>query len=54
MVEQIECPNCGRRQVVAVSSNSVDCVACKYTINEKVLINTEDELETIYKNEIDE
>jgi len=62
-IEQIECPECGKRQIATVLhtvpwwSYVHDCVSCKYTIMESewVLINTEDELKQIeLANEVDD
>lgn len=61
-IEQIECPECGKRQMANVLhtlpwwSYVHDCVSCKYTIMESewVLINTEDELKKIeLANDVD-
>jgi len=51
--EQIECPECGKRQIATVLHTvpwwtyTHDCESCKYTIMESewVLVNTKDELE---------
>jgi uncharacterized Zn finger protein len=53
--EEIECPECGHRQAAEVLhtwpwwSYVHTCVSCKYVIMESewILINTEDELNTI-------
>jgi len=53
--EQIECPECGKRQTATVLhifpwwSYVHNCVSCKYTIMESewILINTEDESKQI-------
>ena len=51
-IEEIECPECGKRQLATVLHTIPfytyikNCISCKYTIMESdwVLINTEDEL----------
>jgi len=62
-IEQIECPECGKRQIATVLhtlpwwSYVHHCVSCKYTIMESewVLINTEDELNQIeLANDVDD
>jgi len=62
-IEQIECPECGKRQIATVLHTEPwwsyvhHCVSCKYTIMESewVLINTEDELKQIeLANDVDE
>ena len=62
-IEQIECPECGKRQIATVLhtipwwSYVHYCVSCKYTIMESewVLINTQDELKQIeLANDVDE
>jgi C4-type Zn-finger protein len=53
-IEEIECPNCGERQIATVMHTTPfftyihDCVICKYTIMESewVLIHTEEEIKT--------
>lgn len=52
-IEQIECPECGKRQVAEVLhtfpwwSYVHNCVSCRYTIMESewTLVDTEDEME---------